>query len=170
MGCSFKQSLAGIEHLQNRGIQIELRVVVSRLNVNALDAISNLIVSRFSKVDVVNFVGLEARGNCAKNHSEVYLDYRTAFTQMKSAIDNLISHGIAVGIYNFPLCSIDRGYWTICRPSISRPKVRFAANCSNCEAKSICGGFFATTLSLAKPKVIPVHFFDTPEAADEKSF
>ena len=166
---SFEQSLAGIEHLQNRGIRIELRVVVSQLNVNVLSTISELIVSRFSKVDVVNFVGLEARGNCAKNYSEVYIDHRVAFAYIKPAVDNLISHGIAVGIYNFPLCAIDKGYWTICRSSISQPKIRFTADCSDCEAKSICGGFFATTLSLAKPKVFPVHFFDTPEAADEKS-
>ncbi len=153
---SFEQTVRGIENLLQVGVAVELRVVVSKLNNHHITDIAELISKKFSKVRVVNFVGLETRGNCAANIEQVYVDYGEAFLAMKEAIWLLMKNGINVGIYNFPLCMVNRGYWALCKKSITTEKVRFANECEKCQVKSICGGFFNTTLSMVKPIVKPI--------------
>ena len=153
---SFTQTVRGIENLLQAGVAVELRVVVSKLNYRYLTEIAKLITQKLQKVSVVNFVGLETRGNCAVNLNQVYISHREAFVSMKEAIRKLMKQGIDVGIYNFPLCMVDVGYWALCKKSITPEKVRFANECEKCLVKTICGGFFNTTLSMAKPDVKPI--------------
>lgn len=153
---SFEQTDRGIRDLLAAGIAVEIRIVVTRLNQAALSGIADLIIRYYPTVHTVNFIGLETRGNCAKNFKEVYIGHREAFEAMKGAIDALIEAGINTSIYNFPLCAVDTGYWGICRKSISPEKIRFPAACDACAAKEECGGFFSTTLSMTKPQVKPI--------------
>lgn len=153
---SFAQTCLGLEHLLKRRIAIEIRVVVSKLNVGHLSDIANLIATRFPTVTIVNFIGLETRGNCAKNHRDVYIDCRDSFPYVRQAVNILVEHGIDTSLYNFPLCAVDDGYRSLCKKSISPWKVRFPASCDACSAKPYCGGFFDSTLSLAHPAVTPI--------------
>lgn len=153
---SFHQTLLGLRHLMSEGIAIELRVVVSRLNCSRMMEIARLICSQFPGVHVVNFIGLETRGNCALHFKETYLTHSEAFQYIKPAVQLLLQHGIDVGLYNFPLCSVAHGYWGICRKSITPEKIRYPEACGTCSVKHSCGGFFNTTLSMAHPKVQPI--------------
>jgi His-Xaa-Ser system radical SAM maturase HxsC len=164
---SFSQTLMGITNLLSAGIDVEIRVVVSKLNYRSLKEISELIIERFPIVRVVNFIGLETLGNCAKNISQVYLKYEEAFAYIKPAIDLLVEHGIDTALYNYPLCMVDRGYWQLCKKSISGYKIRYKDECDSCEAKSGCGGFFSSTLAVAKPIVQPISFYHN--AGDRKA-
>lgn len=154
---SFKQTSYGIKNLLQAGISVEIRIVVSKLNCQHLNQMAELILNEFPAVSVVNFIGLETRGNCACNFSMLYLDHKQIFLYMKPAINQLLQAGIVTNIYNFPLCNVEAGYWDLCRRSISPEKIRYCQECENCEMKSECGGFFNTTISMAKPKVNPIH-------------
>lgn len=153
---SFDQTCLGLKYLLNLGSKVELRIVVSALNVNFITKIAQLIVTEFPNVLCVKFIGLEMTGNAAKNKDSVWIEYPIAFTASKKAIDILISNRIDVGIYNFPLCAVDRKYWNICEKSISDYKVRFAPMCDVCAVKDACGGIFSGTIRLAKENVVPV--------------
>jgi len=153
---SFNETLIAIRKALDSDLRVELRVVVSKVNYNYLSAIAHLISKKFKRAEIVNFVGLEPRGNCAKNADTVYIDHNTAFGRMKSAITHLMEHGINVGIYNYPLCSIDRGFWSICRRSISQYKATYHEKCNKCIVKDLCGGLFVATLSFIKPDVYPI--------------
>lgn len=155
---SFRETSIGIRNLLDAGIAVELRVVVSKLNYMYLTEIADYIIKNFSNALVVNFIGLETRGSCAKNYNTVYITLPDAACAAIPAIDKLTCAGIDAALYNFPLCAVDRGYWSICRNSISPDKIRYPAECEACEAKLACGGFFSTTLSMAKPTVHPIHF------------
>ena len=154
---SFRQTILGLKHLMAEDIAIELRIVVTKWNCNYLTKIAELICKEFPSVHVVNFIGMETRGNCALKFDALYMSHEEAFAYMKSAIHQLLQNGIDVGIYNFPLCSVEPGYWSICRKSITPEKIRFPRECEMCSVKGACGGFFNTTLSMAKPRVRPVH-------------
>lgn len=153
---SFEQTDRGILNLLAAGIAVEIRIVVTRLNQPALNGIADRIIRYYPTVHTVNFIGLETRGNCAKNFAKVYIGHREAFEAMHEAIDALVGAGINTSIYNFPLCDVDAGYWGICRKSISPEKIRFPAACDGCAARDGCGGFFSTTLSMTKPHVRPI--------------
>ena len=155
---SFAQTVAGIQHLLAENVAVEIRVVVSRLNYLSLEQIAAYIACNFPGTAVVHFIGLETRGNCAKNFGQLYLDPHAPVEHILPAIEILTKAGIDAAMYNFPLCAVPRGYWTVCEKSISPEKVRFMPACDSCSAKSLCGGFFRTTLSMAKPTVSPILF------------
>lgn len=153
---SFMQTLVGIERLLSLGMNVELRLVVSRLSTASLDAIADLITTRISTVRYVKFIGLEMTGNAALNANAVWIPYHSAFSAMESAIQKLIRAGIDVGIYNFPLCTVQPEYWSLCAKSISDYKVRYLEPCNTCREKSACGGIFAGTLRLVGDEIHPI--------------
>ncbi len=154
---SFKYTLMGIHNLSAKGIPLELRIVVSRLNVDYLTDIAKFIKTALPKVRIVNFIGLETLGNCAKNFNLVYMDYTETFKYIKPALRILFDAGINTSLYNYPLCTVERGFWFLCRQSITPYKVRYTPACDECDVKSFCSGYFSSTLGVAKPKVIPIH-------------
>ena len=151
----FEQTAAGIKNLIYRGINVELRMVVSRLNYRYIEQIAQLIVREFPHVGSVKIMGLEMLGNAAKNVNDVWIPYRTAFAYSKAGIVELIRHGIDVGLYNFPLCAVDKCFHLICQKSISGYKIRYSDKCELCTRKQECGGLFAGSIRLAKDDVIP---------------
>ena len=155
---SFEHTLMGIRNLLCNNIPVELRIVVSKLNVAYLADIARLIATSLHGVRIVNFIGLETLGNCAKNFEQVYMPYPDSFQYIKPALRILVDAGIDASLYNYPLCTVERGYWTLCKQSITPYKVRYAPACDGCDAKPFCGGYFSSTLGVAKPKVFPIHF------------
>lgn len=153
---SFFQTCTGIKHLLSNKVAVEIRIVVSKINYRYLKNIAEFIVLNFPSATIVNFVGLETMGNCAKNLSKVFIDYMESFPYIKEALLVLIEAGIDTSIYNYPLCTVERGYWSLCQRSITPSKVRYDAACNSCEAKEYCSGFFGSTLSVTKPQVRPI--------------
>ena len=121
----------------------------------ALNEIAAYIIKEFSDAAVVHFIGLETRGNCAKNFETVYISHQESIQYILAAAKILMDAGINAAIYNYPLCVMERGYWGLCKQSISPEKIRYPEDCAMCSAKAYCGGFFHTTLSMAKPTVSP---------------
>jgi len=153
---SFQQTLKGIKNLINCDIAVEIRIVVFKQNYRDMYNIAELIANKFPEVSIVNFMAAEMCGNAALNNDNVWIDYVEAFANCKSAIDKLISSGIDVGIYNFPLCSVPKKYWGLYQKSISGYKVRFGKNCINCIEEKICGGVFASSLKYAESGLKPI--------------
>lgn len=152
----FFQTIRGVANLLNAHVETEIRIVVSKLNCDDIKDIAQCIISMLPGVTVVNFVGLEMRGNCVINSDNVLISYQEAFAKSKDAIDLLIRNGIDVGLYNFPYCMIDREYWPIAQKSISAYKSVFYDKCSECGLRQECCGIFQSTMSYYKPDVFPI--------------
>lgn len=152
----FVQTIRAIKGLLKNKVELELRIVVSKLNKDDITNIAQHIVRHFPSVTVVNFVGLEMRGNCVANADEVLISYEEAFRVSKEAINLLIRNGIDVGLYNFPYCMIDKHYHPIAQKSISAYKSVFYPECDNCELREACCGIFKATMNYYKPIVRPI--------------
>ena len=153
---SFEQTLSGISKLLAKKIPIEIRIVVSKLNAEDLNAIADLIITKLPTVYRVHFIGLEMLGNAIVNSDRVWLTYMEAFKASKLAIDNLITAGINVALYNFPLCQVDPAYWPICMQSISDYKQNYSDKCNYCTKRSVCGGVFVSSMKFAENDLCPV--------------
>ena len=153
---SFKQTRMALHHLMSTHIRVEIRIVVSQLNIDDLEQIAQLIINEFKGVYTVKFIGLEMLGNARRNLKEVWIDYKESFSKMKSAIDLLVNNEIDVGIYNYPLCCVDQPYWSICEKSITDYKVRYLPQCDKCLKKDACGGMFSGTYNLMKGVIEPI--------------
>ena len=95
-------------------------------------------------------------GTARKNLEEVWIPYRKSFFYIANAIRLLVENGIDVKLYNFPLCTVDKSFWTLCEKSISDNKVRFAEECYSCKYKGACSGIFAGTLQLERDELRPI--------------
>ncbi len=153
---SFEQTDRGIKNLLMAEQKVEVRIVVSKENIESIYDTVKYIVASYKGVFCVNFIGMEMMGNAAINRESLWIDYDEVFRRAKGSIDYLICHGIDTQLYNFPLCALDKGYWSIAAKSITISKIRYMHECEKCAVKSICGGFFFSTKNLMKPSVRPI--------------
>lgn len=153
---SFKQTDTGIKNLLFYKQNVEIRIVVSRENIDSVVETAKYIVNEYTGVLCVTFIAMEMTGNAAINKELLWIDYDEAFKKIKDAIDILAYNGIDVQLYNFPLCAVDRGYWSIAAKSISDYKIRYMPECDECKVKNICGGFFASTKQVMNPRIKPI--------------
>lgn len=153
---SFKEAIIGIHNLLHYHIDIEIRIVLTKMNVDFLDRIAAYIVKYLPGVNKVAFMGLELMGNAAKNMEEVWVPYEEAVRKSEKAINYLIANGINVQIFNIPLCKVPRNLWDICAMSITDYKVQYNEECNECAVKNICGGIFESTKRMAKISTSPI--------------
>jgi His-Xaa-Ser system radical SAM maturase HxsC len=142
---SFIQTKLGIKNLLKNNIRVEIRLVVSKFNTNDFNNIAKLIINEFKGVEYVSVIAMEMTGNALVNKERVWLPYKESFSLIVEPIKLMLENGIDVKLYNFPLCTVDSSFWTLCEKSISANKVRYASTCNDCKYKNICGGVFAGT-------------------------
>ena len=134
---SFGQTLQGIQNFLRRNVSVEIRVVVTKINCEDVLNLCKFIASKLQGVRRVNFISL-------------------SFIKSKEGIEVLVKNGIDVGLYNYPICSIEPGFRFLCKKSISPEKVRYAVECNDCNSKDFCGGMFASTLNSVHPVLMPI--------------
>lgn len=150
---SFVQTLNGIKNLLGARFRVELRIVVSRLNVANFSKIAELIVAEIPDVEYVSVIGMEMTGNAHREREQLWIPYTEVASKISDGIMHLIQNGINVKLYNFPLCTVQPKYRPLCEKSISSEKVRYAEVCDTCTMKSACGGVFAGTFKLEKDEL-----------------
>ena len=153
---AFYETVSGIKKLLSCGANVELRIVVSRLNYKNMTKIAHFIVMHFTGLNSVKIMAMEMMGSAAKNREQLWIDYSEAFKASKDAIKLFLMNGIDVRLYNFPLCKVEEGYWGICSKSITSYKIEYNDSCNSCSVKSICGGVFKSTLKITNMHLEPV--------------
>ena len=154
-GCpeSFVQTRAGIHHLLEAGVEVGIRIVVSRMNYSRLNELIWFISREFPEIKYVNLMGMEVLGNAWKNREQVWIEFDEVKDSLQQAVEQCFACGIIPSLYNYPLCLFDRKYWYCYRNSISDYKIRYFEECEKCTEKSRCGGFFASTYRYTRYKV-----------------
>ena len=104
-----------------------------------------------------SFMGMEKIGYSVKNQSSIWIEPKDYASYLKEAVETLDSWGIAVAVYNIPLCLLPKECWPFAKRSISDWKVKFLKPCEECKVKSDCCGLFATSLEDYKGlKPVPI--------------
>jgi His-Xaa-Ser system radical SAM maturase HxsC len=142
---SFIETIRGLDNLYSKGERIELRIVTSKLNSNNLPALSKMIAQRYPYCQHVCFMGLEMMGNAMINRNQVWCNYDLIWPYIRESVEHLISNGVEVELYNYPLCIVDHGLQPLYRKSITPSKIEYLPDCMGCARKQECGGFFRTT-------------------------
>ena len=153
---SFEQILTACHYLAESKAQLEIRLVLSQLNIDDINNLVEFLIRKIPRITCVNYIALEMSGSAFMNRNVVWLDYRRAFQEIKGSLLKLVTAGIDVNLYNFPLCAIEKGYRSIARASISDYKVRYSPECDECGIKEICGGQFVSVLNGGFFQVRPI--------------
>ena len=154
---SFRQTIKGLDRCYAGGEHIEIRIVTSALNIHNLRDLALFIAARYPAVSHVSLMGLEMMGNAMLNRQDVWVGYDTLMPEVEAVADILLSHGVSVRLFNYPLCKVGHKYHTIYYRSISEYKIRYKPECDDCTKQSECGGFFQTTIAMPDITVQPFH-------------
>lgn len=140
---AFAQTLRGLYALEAAKQRIEIRVVLVKPSLDRLVALTRFIHRNLPFVEHVALMGIEPIGFAKAHHEALWADPADYTEQLKEAIDALSRRGIAVSLYNLPLCTIPESLWPFAQQSISNWKNDYLDVCTNCAVKNRCGGFFS---------------------------
>jgi His-Xaa-Ser system radical SAM maturase HxsC len=141
---AFDQTVRGLMNLSRCGVRIEIRVVLHAQTVGRLPQLARFITRNLPFVEHVALMGLEMMGYVKMNLDALWVDPLDYQQQLAEAVEELDRNRVAVSIYNHQLCVLDRALWPLARRSISDWKNEYVGPCSDCAARSECGGFFAS--------------------------
>jgi His-Xaa-Ser system radical SAM maturase HxsC len=148
---SFYQLEDAINNIYKYNAKIELRIVINKMNYKDLLNIAKLIVEKYKdKITRVIFMGLEMSGDAGENQEKVWVSFEEHNPSLKDSIIYLLTNNVQVLLYNYPLCFLPNQFWSLAKDSISYWKKFFIAECNGCQLKSICAGFFESTLPYIK--------------------
>lgn len=153
---SFEQSMRGLRFLSGTPAQIEVRLVAHRLNADVLADTCRMLRRSGVRVDVLNLVAMEMNGSAARNRAALWMDYDRLYAAAEPGLMELITHGVDVGLYDFPLCALPERAWALAKKSITPWKVRYAQQCCECAVQEACGGLFRSTWQLDLCPVYPL--------------
>lgn len=142
---AYTETLLGLYTLASEQIEIELRIVINRLNHSRLPLMSEFISKNLPFVSWVAFMGMEKTGLAVRNINKVWIEPIDYIAQLTDAVKRLYDWDIDASIYNIPLCLIPKEYHQFAEQSISDWKVKFQLCCEQCAMKSKCCGSFATS-------------------------
>lgn len=138
-------------------MEVEVRIIVSKLNYEHLNSIANFIADNLKGIFCVNFVGLEVRGNCAKNAKQVYIDYHSAAQRKSYRRQTSLSARALTSVSTIiRSVSLIKDIGQSLKKSISSYKSKYYEECNECEVKESCCGIFQATMNFIKPTVFPI--------------
>lgn len=142
---SYNETMKGLYNLGEFGVDIELRIVINKINHRRLPRLSDFIYKNLPFVRYISFMGLEDTGYTIKNHNKVWIEPREYNTELEKAVLNLATWGLNVSVFNLPLCCIPESLHEFAKKSISDWKVQYMSCCDKCLVKNDCCGLFATS-------------------------
>jgi len=142
---SYAETMKGLYNLARIGKDIELRIVINKLNYKRLPQLSEFIWKNLPFVAYISFMGLEVTGYTIKNHDKIWIDPIDYQTELEKAVTNLAEWKLDVSIFNIPYCLLKPSLYKFAKRSISDWKVTFIDTCSTCSMKKECCGLFSTS-------------------------
>lgn len=140
---AFAQTIRGLYALEAAGQRIEIRVVLVRPSFERLEQLTRFILRNLPFVEHVALMGIEPIGFAKAHHAVLWADPADYAAALQASVDAFGRRGMAVSLYNLPLCTLPRPLWPYAQQSISHWKNDYLDACTDCAAKSRCGGFFS---------------------------
>ncbi|MBK8217589.1 MAG: His-Xaa-Ser system radical SAM maturase HxsC [Myxococcales bacterium] len=142
---AYSETLRGILALKAAGVRVEIRTVMHAQTFARLPELATFIVRNLLFVDHVALMGLELMGFARSNLAELWIDPVEYQEQLAAAVEILDRAGMAVSVYNTPLCLLPEGLHRFARQSISDWKNAYTDECEGCTERGSCAGFFTSS-------------------------
>lgn len=142
---AFSQTVVGMINAGNSGIKMEVRFIPTQHNASELPQVAEYIARVFSGVVQLSVMNLEATGWAKRNWSALECapeDYEDAL--IKGLLTAEIA-GLNPTLFNFPLCHLPSSIRSYAVKSISDWKNYYPSECSDCQLKDSCGGYFSSS-------------------------
>jgi len=154
---SYDETMKGLYNLDRYRLDIELRIVINKINYTRLPKLSAFIYKNLPFVKYISFIGMENTGYSIKNHKFIWIDPTEYKDELEYAVNELAGWGMNVSIFNLPLCLIKENLYPHARKSISDWKTTYLTCCNSCQLKNECCGLFNTSKNHS-PQISPIQF------------
>ena len=144
---AYNETMLGLYNLAAYDIDIELRIVVNKMNYKRLPKMASFISKNLAFVSCVAFMAMEDIGYTIKNREKVWIEPLEYVPKLEKAVSFLAQMEFDVSIFNLPLCLLPSSLYPFARKSISDWKNSFVALCEQCSRKGDCCGLFSTSQS-----------------------
>ena len=142
---AFFETVEGIYNCAQENLQVEIRVVLTKLNYDGLEDLMYFIYRNIPFVNHIALMGLEYIGFAMNNFEEIHISPLKYQQNLINAINDCKKYNLLVSIYNLPLCLVHDSLRGYARQSISDWKNEFSIVCNECDYKSECAGMFTST-------------------------
>lgn len=147
---SFDQTVGGLKNLlalRRPGQQIEIRVIIHKINYKNLTKIFDFLLKEFPSAERVVAVFLEYEGHAIENFNSVKLSYKYFYPEFKK-LKKYLKKFREIRFYHFPLCAMPEEFWPHMWRTLEADEIVFLPKCANCEAKKFCLGIHENYLKL----------------------
>ena len=107
---SFKETCTGIKNLSELGINLTLKIIVTKLNYRAMPQIVEFIAKNFPNVKNISINGLDIRERAKQYKDKVIISFTDYVYYLQKAIDTANKYNINMVLYSVPLCVLDKKY------------------------------------------------------------
>ena len=142
---AFHETLRGLYNLANYNANIELRIVINKLNYERLEQMADYIQYNLPFVESIAFMGMEITGYAVNNASCIWIPPEDYQHNLQRAVLKLFRWNLPVYIYNIPLCILPSNLHQFSCKSISNWKRYYCHECEECIVKEKCCGLFSTS-------------------------
>jgi len=136
---SFGQTFNGIKNVLEQGFDVELRIVVSKLNYKQVLDIAKIYKQNFPNINRVVMFPIDITGNAFKNKESVVATYTEIVPYVERAVEYLDKNNIKVKLYHFPFCVLKSKYWRFVEGvTVPERRITFAEVCKGCIYEEKC--------------------------------
>ena len=140
---AFELLMTTLPRMALSGLQIELRTVILQQNYDRLADLGRFVVHKLPFISVWAIMQLEKIGFAKNRWSEQFVDHSSNLAPLETSLAFGLSRGLDVSLYNIPFCTVSSELRPYLNRSISDWKRAFPPECTGCNAKTVCTGFFA---------------------------
>jgi His-Xaa-Ser system radical SAM maturase HxsC len=139
---AFRKVMANLFLLGGTNARIELRTVITALNIFDLPELAAFIAKNIPFIGDWAIMGMEPIGYAKPNWQRLFFDHSLFPRPIANALEIGRLTNIHVHLYNVPRCTMPAAYRRYCVDSISDWKKKYLAECDQCVERDICPGFF----------------------------
>ncbi|PCI31636.1 MAG: hypothetical protein COB53_12965 [Elusimicrobia bacterium] len=140
---SFENTMEGLRHAldaRKDNQKVEVRVILTRIQVKFLDGLIEMLLERFPDIDRLCFLFVEVEGFAEKYRDRLVFPMSECATHVDRNYENLQKLK-EVRLYHFPLCTLPTRLWPFVHNTLSDIKlVENHEECAKCVYKESCVG------------------------------
>ncbi len=139
---SFAQTIGGLKNIlafRHPSQQIEIRVIIHRINYKKLNKIFDFIQKKMPSVERVVAIFAEYEGQAIKNYKSISLSHKKFYPEFRR-LRKYLNKFKEIRFYHFPLCTIPKEFWPYTWRTLEKDEICFPKKCVGCSVKKICLG------------------------------
>jgi sulfatase maturation enzyme AslB (radical SAM superfamily) len=163
---SYAETVAGIRSLENSGVRVQVRTLLTQPNFTSMPETVDFIASKFNNVEI-GISAMDVVGNAFQNRNAMVARLSEAAPYVGKSIDIARNRGLSISVTNFPMCLLEPHHRTAVNPrAVMHTTVEYRSphavqlrrdksctvgsheKCRTCSIRDTCSGTWQSYISV----------------------